>query len=120
MAVDRELTREEALLALNDRLGQKVQVAIRAALTPNHTSVILEGSGVLHHWHEDSALAQALAAQPHDNITGLYQVGNTLLDVTDLSAAQVLADDDERYVLAFQLADAVQLELRWLKDEGGS
>ena len=46
---DRELTRDEALLALNDHLGDEVEVIVETDIG-THAPIVMSAHGVLSHW----------------------------------------------------------------------
>jgi hypothetical protein len=107
------LTRDAALLALNDHLGREVEVLVQAKVPPtsHYKPVVMRAQAPLRRWHDDRLPAEALA---RDDIAGRYDVGGASFDVTDFEGAQLLGvDDDPPYGLTFQLADGVTLSVAW-------
>jgi hypothetical protein len=111
------LTRDEALLTLNDRLGHQVEVNVQAEAPPtsDHLAAVMSASGLLRHWREaHPRSAVTWASVPRNDIEGLYHIGAASFDVTDLDGASLLADDDEPpFGLEFELADSVTLSISW-------
>lgn len=105
------MTRDEALLALNDHLGHEVEVAIQV-VTEEANVWVMTAKGVLGYWREQHG--EAWEGDTREDITGLYDVGGASIDITDLDAARPLADEGEpAYGLAFPLADNVELSVVW-------
>lgn len=112
------MTRNEALLILNDHCGQEVEVIVQ--VDQGDTNVmVMNAKGSLHHWQHDDRAAAVWASQAREDLTGLYDlVGDAerraSVNITDLQEAWLLAFDDEPpYGLAFDLAEGVQLTLVW-------
>ena len=91
MADGKPLTRDEALLALNDHIGAEVEVIVQAG--PG-MAMVMSAKGTLRHWRSQ-ARAKAWAWQWRKDIAGLYEVGGASLDLTDLHTAWLLGDDDQ-------------------------
>ncbi len=75
------MTRDEALLWLNDRVGRSVHVSV--TLESGGGGSVLEGEGVLRHWSEVAGSDPALSV-PRDDLAGWYAVGDVRFDLTDL------------------------------------
>ena len=104
MSGNRALTRDEALLALNDHCGREVEVTVEAQ-RGDTTAAVMSAKGLLTHWRNDQR-SERWACDAREDLMGLYEVGGASFDVTDLHAARLLADDDcDPYGLDFRLAD---------------
>jgi len=113
-----ELTTDEALLWLNERVGKSVHVSVQLELG-DYLRTLFAAEGELRHW---SARASGGALSvPRDDLAGLYDVGGASLDLSDLPEAFLLPDggegrvairvDDELGTLAVDLAEYVTLEI---------
>jgi hypothetical protein len=121
----KSLTRDEALLVLNDHLGQEVEVTLDSEIGDTTRSV-MSATGVLRHWRDDPGAATQTWAR--EDLTGLYDVGDASFDVTHLDLADLdrppgraglLTDGDEPpYGLAFDLGDGVALKVVWGVEPG--
>ncbi len=99
------LTRDNALLALHDRFGRDVEVTVEVEKMGDSTFAPMRARGTLRHHG---------GGWPHDDIVGLYDVGEASFDVTEMDGARLLADDDEPpYGVSFELADGVRLIVVW-------
>lgn len=95
------MTRDDALLILNDRLGQPVEV-ITTLYRGDRSIAVMTANGTLDHWRKQP---DTWAGHPREDILGLYEVGDATFDITDLSAADLLADQErEPYGLSFTLS----------------
>ncbi len=100
------VTRDDALLWLNDRLGKSVHVSV--VLEKGDLPVtVLEAEGELHHWRE-SETASASAGLPREDLIGWYAVGGARFDLSDLEHLHVDVGDD---AIAIELAEDVALEI---------
>jgi hypothetical protein len=105
----RDLTLDEALLWLNDRVGQQARVYLDVDVG-EFTAVVLayEGDGRIEHRVGAEPALSRLG--PRDDIAGLYRVGDVGLDITNLAVSGITAyTRGESEVLDFQLADDVLL-----------
>lgn len=107
------MTRDEALLTLNDHSGQSVEVIVQVDQEDSTTAMVMSANGVLRHWRNEPHAAHAWAAHPREDITGLYGIGGASFDVTGLRDANLLSVDETLRGLAFKLADAVELTVVW-------
>jgi hypothetical protein len=98
------MTRDEALLWLNDRLGKSVNISVELDHGDVGTSVV-EGEGILDHWTGMDDAERALVV-PRDDLAGWYRAGETRFDLTSLTLAE--GDDDE---LLFNLAEGLRLRI---------
>jgi len=109
-----EITRDEALLKLNDRCGQVVEVIL-------HTEAggtVMSANGVLAHWRDEPQLRRGVEGfdpRQRDDILGLYVVGDAgvSLDVTQLDTARPMADGDREFGLAYDFGDGTTLTVEW-------
>jgi len=83
---DRELTRDEALLALNDHLGDEVVVSIATDIG-DYAPCVMSAQGVLSHWRASDERFVLEDTMDRDDITGLYDVGDASIDITELTTA---------------------------------
>ena len=106
------MTLDEALLILNDRLGQEVTAWIEI----QHDAPLLIASGALEPWHpppaeEDSegGLAEPSASE-HFDLFGNYAVGDARFDLSDAPVESVGTRDAG---LTFRLSEGVRLIVDW-------
>jgi hypothetical protein len=86
-----EATRDEVLLWRHDRLGYFVGIWVRV----DHGSAdVCSGSGILHHWSEDSEAAVLERPHARDKLAALYSLHDSVGD------------------------EAISLDLSWLPDDG--
>jgi len=95
------LTRDDALMVLNDHCGQEVEVTVQVDRGDMSLSVA-SALGVLRHWRQDSG-QQYWDAFAREDIIGLYGAGDMTVDITDLDAAGLLKDGENAYGLSFDL-----------------
>lgn len=79
----RPLTRDEALLWLNDRIGRPAAVYVDVVGPMSDYSVLAYEHGELKHWRADKPPGVWLGGL-RDDIAGLYYVGDLAVDFTDL------------------------------------
>ena len=108
MAHDRgaSMTREEALLWLNDRIGKKVNVSVVLEVG-DQFEMLFTAEGDLHHWREQSDAA-AWTHNAREDISGLYRVGSADLDLTQTGHLEIRSREDR---LTLDLADNASLEI---------
>jgi hypothetical protein len=91
-------------------LGREVEVNVESAIGDTKT-MVMSAKGDLRRWHQAKRVEVALG---RDDIEGLYDVSGASLDVTDLSSARPLADDEEQpYGLEFDVAEGTVLTVVW-------
>jgi hypothetical protein len=97
------LTRDEALLALNDHIGDDVEVNVFVELGDRPTSV-MSAKGVLSRWRPNKRAGR-------DDIAGLYEVGDASIDVTALRTACLVQDceDEGPLGITFKVSSASEL-----------
>jgi hypothetical protein len=108
------MTLDEALLILNDRLGQEVTAWIEV----QHDAPILVATGRLEPWHppppEDEEEASGSLIEPpapqHFDLFGNYSVGDARFDLSD---APVESVGTREKGLTFRLGADVRLIVDW-------
>jgi hypothetical protein len=106
----RPVTRDEAILALNDHLGQEVEVIVERE--GPKAGLVMVANGPLRHWRAGDRGGLALGAR--DGLAGFYEVGGASINITELNVAYLLADGDEpAYGLGFELGPGVELTVVW-------
>lgn len=104
------MTLDEALLILNDRLGQHVT----AWMEVNHDKPLLIADGTLEPWQppapapEEGGLAEPPAQ--HFDLFGLYSVGDARFDLSDAPVESVGTRDNG---LTFRLVEGARLIVVW-------
>jgi len=81
------ITRDEALLWLNDRLGTIVGIVVEKG---DLGIAVMELRGRLRHWRE---LHDSGDDEPRDDVAGLYAVGDSRIDLTDLDHVRIWSYD---------------------------
>jgi hypothetical protein len=100
------MTLDEALLSLNDRLGQEVTAWVEVA----HDTPLLIASGLLENWsHETTGLAVE-AAPTHFDLRGHYSIADARFD---LSEAPVESVSERANGLTFRIEGGVRLVVTW-------
>ncbi len=106
---------DEALLALNDRLGQEVTAWVEI----DHDRPLLIATGLLDNWSRETA-AEILPAEPtqHFDLRGHYSIGDARFDLSDAPVESV-GDHTGGNGLVFRLTGGARLVVTWLpKPEG--
>ena len=98
------MTRDEALLWLNDRIGKSVYVGVELDRGDVGTAPVFEGEGILE--HSSVPVDRRTHAVQRDDLTAWYRVGGTRVNLTELEQAE--GDQDELVIL---LADGVRLRI---------
>ncbi len=89
------MTRDEALLWLNDRLGEPVRVAVQIA-HGDWKSELVAGEGNLAHWSENHRNSLRPLS---DELAGWYVVGDTHFNLTRLCRSAIrLRGEDEIWI----------------------
>lgn len=113
MTTNQQLDRDEALMMLNDRVGQEVEVSVTVDVGIVSTTV-MSATGKLRHWQADPGTQQTWAGLPREDNVGLYDVGDASFDITGLPAAHIGQLEGQTYGLIFELADgAGELIVSW-------
>lgn len=107
------MTRDEALLILNDHIGQHVEVSVNVAIDL-YTTWVTSQAGVLGHWQPDPDAIWVPATPSFDDMAGVYTVGaDAGFNVSELPDARLLRrHDGEACCVEFDLADNVTLAVR--------
>ncbi len=106
------MTLDEALLTLNDRLGQEITAWVEVA----HESPLLIATGLLENWSQETT-APTLEATRHFDLRGHYSIGDARFDLSD---APVESVSERTNGLTFRLAGGARLVVTWLPlAEGG-
>jgi hypothetical protein len=102
------MTLDEALLTLNDRLGQEVTAWVEVS----HETPLLIASGLLENWkHEmsSSGVLEPTAAQ-HFDLYGHYSIADARFDLSDAPVEMVSERKDG---LTFRLTGGTRLVVTW-------
>jgi hypothetical protein len=97
-------------MLLNDRLGSEVEVSLDVDVGEHNANVIVV-SGELQHWRAQHA--HQGTPDPREDIAGLYDVGGTSIDITDLEQAWRLAEKEQDYGIGFAVGDRAMLVIAW-------
>ena len=97
---------DEALLTLNDRLGQEVTAWVEVT----HETPLLIATGLLENWsHETRSVAIAEPAQ-HFDLRGHYSIADARFDLSDAPVEMVSERSDG---LTFRLVGGARLVVTW-------
>ena len=97
---------DEALLTLNDRLGQEVTAWVEIT----HETPLLIATGLLENWsHETTSTAIVEPAQ-HFDLRGHYSIADARFDLSD---APVELVSERKDGLTFRLAGGARLVVTW-------
>jgi hypothetical protein len=104
------MTVDEALLALNDRLGREVTAWIEV----EHERPLLIASGLLENWRAETTpdVVPQHGAQ-HFDLYGHYSIGDARFDLSDAPVESV-ADHAGGNGLVFRLDGGARLIVTWL------
>ena len=94
MSAGRQLTRDEAMTWLNDRLGQPAAIYVDLYRDDHGRSVISAETGTLQPWRADKRRANPWARHTRDNIAGRYDLGDVAVDLTDVDCPISLTPPD--------------------------
>jgi hypothetical protein len=100
------MTLDEALLALNDRLGHVVTAWVEV----QHDTPLLIASGHLENWHMEVADEEPAAGASHFDLYGHYSLGDTRFDLSDAPVESVSERPDG---LTFRLDGGARLVVTW-------
>jgi len=100
------MTLDEALLTLNDRLGQEVTAWIEVA----HETPLLIASGLLENWSQETTGLTVEAAPTHFDLRGHYSIADARFDLSD---APVESVSDRSNGLTFRLEGGTRLVVTW-------
>jgi hypothetical protein len=103
------MTLDEALLTLNDRLGQEVTAWVEVS----HETPLLIASGLLENWSRErssSGVLEPAAADQHFDLRGHYSIADARFDLSDAPVEMVSERKDG---LTFRLAGGARLVVTW-------
>lgn len=110
------MTIDEALLALNDRLGQEVTAWVEV----DHDSPLLIATGALDNWRlETTADVMPTEDVRHFDLRGHYSIGDARFDLSDAPVESV-GDHGSGNGLVFRLTGGSRLVVTWvpIPDDG--
>lgn len=102
------MTLDEALLRLNDRLGQEVT----AWMEVSHETPLLIATGILENWSQETAtdpLASG-ADPPHFDLRGHYSLADARFDLSDPPVESV---SERTNGLTFRFTGGARLVVTW-------
>jgi hypothetical protein len=100
------MTLDEALLTLNDRLGQEVTAWVEIA----HDTPLLIATGLLENWSQERTGLPVEAGPNHFDLRGHYSIADARFDLSD---APVESVSDRTNGLTFRLTGGVRLVVTW-------
>jgi hypothetical protein len=100
------MTLDEALLTLNDRLGQEVTAWVEVA----HDTPLLIASGTLENWSQETTGLPVEAGPAHFDLRGHYSVADARFDLSD---APVESVTERAHGLTFRIDGGVRLVVTW-------
>ena len=100
------MTLDEALLTLNDRLGQEVTAWVEVA----HETPLLIATGLLENWSRETTSAGVAQPPQHFDLRGHYSIADARFD---LSEAPVETVSERKDGLTFRLDGGVRLVVTW-------
>lgn len=104
------MTIDEALLALNDRLGHEVTAWVEI----DHERPLLIATGLLDNWSRETLAAVLPKEVPqHFDLRGHYSIGDARFDLSDAPVESV-GDRAGGDGLVFRLAGGARLVVTWL------
>jgi hypothetical protein len=104
------MTIDEALLALNDRLGQEVTAWVEI----DHEKPLLIATGLLDNWSRETLADVLPKEEPMQfDLRGHYSIGDARFDLSDAPVESV-GDHVGGDGLVFRLAGGARLVVTWL------
>ncbi len=101
------MTLDEALLTLNDRLGQEVTAWVEVT----HETPLLIATGLLENWsHETSSSGLIEPTAQHFDLRGHYSIADARFDLSDAPVEMVSERTDG---LTFRLVGGARLVVTW-------
>lgn len=97
---------DEALLTLNDRLGQEVTVWVEVS----HERPLLIATGQLENWSQETLSAGVTPATPQFDLRGHYSIADARFDLSDAPVEQV---GERTNGLTFRLEGGARLVVTW-------
>ena len=101
------MTLDEALLALNDRLGHEVTAWVEVV----DDTPLLIASGPLENWSQETTGIAVEAAPTHFDLRGHYSIADARFDLSD---ARVESITERKNGLTFGIEGGVRLVVTWL------
>ena len=101
------MTLDEALLALNDRLGHEVTAWVEVV----RDTPLLIASGLLENWSQETTGLPVEAAPTHFDLRGHYSIADARFDLSDAPVESVTARKDG---LTFRIEGGARLIVTWL------
>jgi hypothetical protein len=104
------MTIDEALLALNDRLGQEVTAWVEV----DHDKPLLVATGLLDNWRLETTADILPDQEPrHFDLRGHYSIGDARFDLSDAPVESV-GDHVGGHGLVFRVTGGARLVVTWL------
>jgi hypothetical protein len=100
---------DEALLALNDRLGQEVTAWIEV----DHDRPLLIATGLLENWSLETTADIMPPDTQHFDLRGHYSIADARFDLSDAPVESV-GDHAKGNGLVFRMAGGARLVVTWL------
>ncbi|MDQ3722050.1 MAG: hypothetical protein M3376_03060 [Actinomycetota bacterium] len=100
------MTLDEALLTLNDRLGQEVTAWIEVT----HETPLLIATGLLENWSHETTSAGAAEPARHFDLRGHYSIADARFDLSDAPVEMVSERQDG---MTFRLAGGTRFIVTW-------
>jgi hypothetical protein len=101
------MTLDEALLTLNDRLGQEVT----AWMEVSHETPLLIATGVLENWSQETTADPLTAGEPqHFDLRGHYSLADARFDLSDPPIDSV---SERTNGLTFRFTGGARLIVTW-------
>ncbi len=97
---------DEALLTLNDRLGQEVTAWVEVA----HETPLLIATGLLENWSQETSSTAAAETGQHFDLRGHYSIADARFDLSDAPVEMVSERSDG---LTFRLVGGARLVVTW-------
>jgi hypothetical protein len=97
---------DEALLTLNDRLGQEVTAWVEVT----HDTPLLIASGLLENWSHETSSSGVIEAAHNFDLRGHYSIADARFDLSDAPVEMV---SDRKDGLTFRLQGGARLVVTW-------
>jgi hypothetical protein len=101
----------QALLLINEHLGEEVHVAVELDIGFGYTGV-LRADGTLTEWRHPEGKTPAVPAELGDEPTGVYRVGEATVHIPE-QGYQGISDSLAGPGIHVRLADNVTLSINW-------
>lgn len=100
------MTLDEALLTLNDRLGQEVTAWVEV----KHETPLLIATGLLENWSHETTSHVVSEPPPHFDLRGHYSIADARFDLSDAPVEMVSERKDG---LTFRLEGGMRFVITW-------